>query len=260
MLVFEIVVPGTWLVHENRDWRWRMQNQLHLLTSQFFEANLALNLFIGVTRDPPSFANREAWKRDSTRQAEITRAIEQERGGWDAADFDAARFEAEVRFKREKWANGGIPREFEHNLPFLHARAFLYALDAFDKFLGVLAKEPGAPNELTVWHQKVQDAFPNLRSVRNTAQHMEDRARGLGAGKNPKPLDLKPVQNALVHARGGALVLNSLNGSRYGSTMADGHYGEIDVSPESMERLNLILEGVLATFKWHGPRVHLPSA
>jgi len=36
---------------------------------------------------------------------------------------------------------------------------------------------------------------------------------------------------------GGLLILNSLNGAKYGSTMADGHYGEVDVSPESMERL-----------------------
>ncbi|WP_211169167.1 hypothetical protein [Aromatoleum toluvorans] len=237
-----------------------MQNQLRLLISQFFEANLALNLFISATRNPPSFADREAWERDSTRRAEISREIEQERGGCGSADWDAVRLEAEVRFKREKWANGGIPREFEHNVPFVYARAFLYALDAFDKMLGVLARETGVPGELAEWHQKIEDAFPNLRGVRNTAQHIEDRARGLGAGKNPKPLDLKPVQNALINAPGGVLILNSLNGSRYGSTMADGHYGEVDVSPESMGRLQCILEGVLARFCWRGPKEHLPSA
>jgi hypothetical protein len=262
MFVFEVTVPGTWLEHEDRAWAWRIQNQLRLLISQFYEANLALNFFMGAIRKPPSFANREAWERDSRRRAEISRIVEQERGGWGwgVADWESVRFEAEVRFKREKWANGGIPREFEHNVPFLYARAFLYALDGFDKMLGVLAREPGVPEELTEWHRKVEDAFPDLRGVRNTAQHMEDRARGLGAGKNPKPLDLKPVQNALVHAPGGALILNSLNGSRYGSTMADGHYGEVDVSPESVERLQFILEGVLARFKWHGPKEHLPSA
>ncbi|WP_202905089.1 hypothetical protein [Paraburkholderia mimosarum] len=165
-----------------------------------------------------------------------------------------------MRFKREKWAAGGVPREFEHNLPFIYARAFLYALDAFDKFLGVLAKEENVPEEVATHHEKIADAFPHLRGVRNTAQHLEDRARGLGAGRNPQPLELKPIENGFINApRGGVLVLNCLNGSKYGSTMSDGHYGEIDVSPESMLRLKEILEAVLSSFKWRGPRQHAPS-
>ena len=42
--------------------------------------------------------------------------------------------------------------------------------------------------------------------------------------------------------------------------MADGHYGEIDVSHQSMQQLQLVLEGVLNSFKWSGPMQHLPSA
>lgn len=260
MFVFEILVPGAWLSHADRDWSWRIQNQLQMLISQFFEANLALNLFVGASQNPPSFRDRDTWERDRQRLAEISRAVEQEQGGWNVADWESVHLEAEVRFKREKWANGGIPREFEHNVPFLYARAFLYALDTFDKMLGVLGRESGVPADLADWHAKVEDAFPHLRGVRNTAQHIEDRARGLGAGRSPMPLDLKPVQNNFINAPGGALILNSLNGSRYGSTMADGHYGEVDVAPESVERLQLILEGVLGAFQWRGPKQHLPRA
>jgi hypothetical protein len=153
-----------------------------------------------------------------------------------------------------------VPREFEHNIPFLYARAFLYALDAFDKILGVLAREAGVPPKLAEWHAQIEIQFPNLRGVRNTAQHIEDRGRGLGAGRNPQPLDLKPIDNNFIKAPGGALVLNSLNGTKYGSTMADGHYGEVDVSPHSMEQLQRILVGVLECFQWHGPKQHLPNA
>ena len=166
-----------------------------------------------------------------------------------------------MRFKREKWENGGIPREFEYNLPFLYARAFLYALDAFDKFLGVLAKEQNVPSEVANLHAQMAEYFPNLRGVRNTAQHLEDRARGLGAGRNPQPLELKPIINSFINApSGGVLVLNNLNGSKYGSTMSDGHYGEIDVSPESMQRLQAVLQELLLLFKWRGPKQHAPSA
>jgi hypothetical protein len=40
--------------------------------------------------------------------------------------------------------------------------------------------------------------------------------------------------------------------------MADGHYGEVDVSPESMEKLQKIFQEVLMSFKWRGPLQHEP--
>ncbi len=262
MFVFEIVTPGTWLDYDDRDWSWRIQSQLRSLESQFFEANAALNLFVNAQSIRPSFTDQSNWERDSQRRSEIRRAIEQTHGDLMSREhWDEIQFETEVRFKREKWSNGGVPREFEHNLPFIYARAFLYALDAFDKFLGVLSKEANVPEQVATFQVQISEAFPNLRGVRNTAQHLEDRARGLGAGKNPQPLDLKPVTNNLINAQsGGVLVLSCLNGSRYGSTMSDGHYGEIDVSPESMQRLQKILEGILHSFNWRGPKQHAPSA
>ena len=236
MFVFDITTPGTWLDYEDRDWSWRIQNQIQSLHSQFFEANTALNLFVHSQAVRPSRASREDWECDSHRRSAIQRAIEQESGLTTFQDWDTLHFETEVRFKREQWAAGRVPREFQHNRSFIYARAFLYALDAFDKFLGVLAKEPQVPEQVATFHGQMAEAFPNLRGVRNTAQHLEDRARGLGAGREPKPLDLKPLTNDFINAsQGGVLVLNNLNGSRYGSTMSDGHFGEIDVSPESMQ-------------------------
>ena len=176
------------------------------------------------------------------------------------SDWHSIHFETEVRFKREQWSNGLIPREFEQNLPFIYARAFLYAIDSFAKFLAILVQEDNAPEELAKFHAQFNYTFPHLRGVRNTAQHLEDRARGLGAGRNPQPLDLKPITNSLINAPGGGvLALNCLNGSKYGSTMSDGHYGEVDVSPESLEVLQTILQGVLDSFNWRGPKQHAPS-
>ncbi len=262
MFIFEIITPGTWLDHDDRDWAWQIEGQLRSLQSQFFEANTALNLFASTQSIRPSFANREARERDSQRRYEIQHAVEQElSNGLSHENWEEIHFEADVRFKREKWANGSIPRELEHNLPFLYARAFLYALDAFDKFLGVLAAEPKVPPEVANLHARMAEDFPDLRGVRNTAQHLEDRARGLGAGRNPQPLELKPIINNFISApSGGVLVLNSLNGSKYGSTMSNGHYGEIDVSPESMQRLQAVLQELLLLFRWRGPKQHAPSA
>ena len=260
MFVFEIVVPGTWLDYEDRGWSWEIEGQIRHLQSQFFEANAALNFFMQTRAIRPSFANRENWERDSQRRNEIQQIIERERAGMSTRDdWDEVRFEVEVRFKREQWSNGRIPREFEHNAPFLYARAFLYALDAFDKFLGVLSKTKDIPQELIKLHGRMALAFPHLRAVRNSVQHLEDRAPSLGVGG--KPLDLKPINNSMVNAPGGGvLMLNCLNGSNYSSTMADGHYGEVEVSPESMTKLQEILQAVLHALKWKGPKQHTPSA
>lgn len=260
MFVFELIVPGTWLDYEDRKWSWEVEEQLRHLQSQFFEANIALNLFAQAQRVGPSFVSRDTRERDSQRRHKIQRVIEQERGSMITHDdWDEIQFEVDVRFKREQWSNGRIPREFEHSIPFLYARAFLYALDTFDKFLGVLSKVNGITEEIAKLHEQMALAFPHLRGVRNSAQHLEDRARSLGPGG--KPLNLKPIENNLVDAPGGGvLMLNCLNGSNYGSTMSDGHYGEVDVSAESMIKLQGILKAVLQSFKWKGPRKHAPSA
>lgn len=158
MFVFEIITPGTWLDYDDRDWSWIIQNQLRSLESQFFEANAALNLFVNSQSIRPSFSDRSNWEHDSQRRSEIQRAVEQERGdSMSHEQWDEIHFEAEVRFKREKWSNGAAPREFEHNLPFIYARAFLYALDAFDKFLGVLSKEANVPELVVKFHAQIAE-------------------------------------------------------------------------------------------------------
>ena len=253
MYVFEIVTPGTWLDYDDEDWKWKIQNLLRHLELHFFEANLALNLFINSRHDPSLLPDSHYSESDYQLRIQIQQSVEEEISGTkDREHWEKIQYETEVRWKREKWMRGAIPREFKHNMPFIYARAFLYALDAFDKFLGVISKEGNVPEQVKNFCIQMKNDFPDLRGVRNTVQHLEDRSRGLGAGRNPQPLD--------TQSTGGILFLNSLRGTRYGSTMADGNYGEVDVSPESMERLKVIFEGVLQSFKWKGQKQHLPSA
>ena len=37
MFVFEVIVPGTWLDYEDREWAWKIQNQLDSLQSKFLK-------------------------------------------------------------------------------------------------------------------------------------------------------------------------------------------------------------------------------
>lgn len=262
MYIFEVTAPGTWLDHADRDWTWKIEGLLRNLQAQFYEANTALNLFEQARADRSSSFTREQWQEDSERRAQIRREIEAELGfDLSIQSWDRITHETEVRFKREKWTNGHVPRELERNVISIFARAFVSALDGFDKFLSVLAKEQGVPASLAGLAERMEQLFPDLRGVRNTTQHLEDRSRGLGAGKSPKPMTLQPIENQLVSApSGGVLILNSLNGNRFGCTMSDGHYGEVEVSAQSLQALCILLHEVLQSFQWKGPVQHAPSA
>lgn len=260
MYIFEIIIPGTWLDCEDRDWSWRIEGLLDNLQSQFFEANLALNLFThsNQTRIFPDMSS-EKWEQNAQLREDIQMTVVQERPELDAhRDWEEIRLEAEVRFKRLQWEKGQMPREFQHKVPFVYARAFLYALDGFEKFLKVLMETENAPTELVSVYKKMAEIFPNLRGVRNTAHHLEDRSRSLGKGG--KRLILKPVDTEFIKAAdGGVLILDSLAGSKYGATMEDGHFGEVDVSQESMAALQGLLTEVMNAFSWTGSRQHKPN-
>ena len=262
MYIFELTTPGTWLDYPDRDWAWKIEGLLRNLQAQFYEANTALNLFEEAAARQSSQFTREQWQADAERRSQLRREVEGEIGfDFSPDSWHRISLETEVRFKREKWNSGHVPRELERNVVSIFARAFVYALDGFDKFLGVLAREHGVPARVTDLSASIESLFPDLRGVRNTTQHLEDRSRGLGAGKNPKPMTLQPVENGLINAPGGGvLVLNALNGNRFGCTMSDGHYGEVEVSPQSVQLLSTLLHEVLQCLQWKGPVQHAPSA
>lgn len=262
MYIFEITKPGTWLEAGDREWSREIEKILKGLEEQFYEANLALNMFldtISISRDRSNYSRKQR-EADMNRRTEIGKEIKAKYvDHYNHQNWDEISFQTEVRFKREQWQQGRMPREFEHNQAFMHARSFLYALDSFEKFLKVLKSQPNVSEKISELYKRFGKSFPNLRGVRNTAQHMEYRYRGLGAERNPKPLELKPIDNQMIKAKGGTLVLNCLNVTKYGNTMANGHYGEVDVSPKSMESLRSIFQDILDSFQWKGPKNHLPS-
>ena len=141
MYIFEIIKPGTWLDCEDRDWSWEIEGILRSLESQFYEANLALNMFLHSLQRDRNSHSKEQWEAEANRRAEIRREVESKYDNpYDHAIMDEIHLETEILFKREQWQSGKLPREFEHNQSFMHARAFLYAIDSFDKFLKVLKK------------------------------------------------------------------------------------------------------------------------
>lgn len=254
MTPFELITPGVWLNHEDRDWCLRMGTLIDALKRNFFESDAALNLFIEVQRESRLDPDRERVLFVERRRHH------RELIGRQHDNVMEAQFLSDIEFKRAKWMEGRIPMAHSMARVFICARAFLYAADGLYKLIGVMSKEPGAPVELAVIHADFNKQFPALVEVRNSAHHPEDRIRGLG--RNGKPIAPAPIQTDAIHASvGGVLVVDQLDGSRYGTTMADGHYGQIDVSPDSMAKLQVIVQGVIDAFQWKpgGPPQHEPA-
>lgn len=252
-LPFERRLPGTWINLPDQNAASEIRTQLYLVTSAFDEATMALVLFEHAQREPARAPDRDEWEADSQRRAEISRALEQQsaRTPFDRDAWEKARVEADRILMREKWERGIVPRQIRHHLPFIYAKAFLAAADSIGKILMCLAERAAVPAETGVACRAFYDSFPELREVRNSVQHIEDRGRGLGRGG--KALDLKPVNAGGIEAEGGALILNNLNGNRYGSTMADGHFGEIEVSATSLATMRDRIEAVMSSLPWKGP-------
>lgn len=264
MFVFELIKPGSQLVSDDREWAWDMQGLLGHLESAFVEANVALNLFVNeCDRQSEQIKTISSqWQSDMLRRSAIEDLIRKELNLAPYENHDVVRFEAEIRFKREQWAQGVLPRQHSRCLAFIHAKSFLYALDCIDKFLKVISQNPTSPAVISDLYNRMGHEIPKLRAVRNSTQHLEDRARGLGAprrGRSPEPLALKPVENGFINAPSGVLALGNLNGSKFGTTMEDGHYGEVDVSAETLSKVREIVQDAFDSFDWSGPKVHLPS-
>ena len=264
MYIFELTYPGTWLEHQDQEIAWAIQGMLGSLEDQLTEAAVALNLFEQACARPPRPPlDEEAWRKDGERRRELEEGyLQKARSGelkWPTwQEREEARQVADVALKREKWETGTWPREYEHKLSFIYAKAFLHSVDAISKLLDVLSKEPSITADVAKYHQRFKDSFPNLKGVRNSEQHREDRGRGLDRKGNP--LNLKPIDNSMISAPGGGiLALGNLNGNRYGNTMEDGSYGEVEVSPASLRQAQVCIQGIIDEFAWNGPKRHYPS-
>lgn len=247
MRIFEIIVPGIQISHDDHEWARQMDNLLRHLGNHFHDANLALNWFMAAQQENLRLApTKEEWMKKSQRRLEIEDALLKEiREESSRNNREIISLEVDRRFKKERLEAGILPDSMQHRIAFIHARSFLYALDGFRKILKVLAEEiHGAPESLKDIYRHMEDCFPDLKGVRDTSQHLEKRARFLD--RNHKPLKTK------------ILAIGNLMGSRYESTMNNGLIGKVDISIDSMSKFQEIFQAVLFSFKWRGPKQLLP--
>lgn len=257
---FTITFPGTWIAHADRGQASKIQNLLALLERQFGDVVLALNLFqreqereqeqlraaIRAPQQQEDEASRLAAQLEERYLQELGEAVFYQ-NYW----VIQQQIEAEVR--GQMWRQGQLPQEYLNRLPFLYAHAFVYALDSFGRILAVIAAEtPDAPPATADLERRLQREFPDVKGVRDSAHHIEDRGRGVD--RHGKPLQLKPMDTHLVKAPGGALVLSCLTGDKLGYTAEDGKFAEVSINADRARVLAEIFQGVIAAFPWQGHR------
>jgi hypothetical protein len=265
--VFELVQPGSCLedisdADEHRETR----QLIGLLVQCVDEAAVALALFEsngaqGGWMTPEEFDQAAAVR--STRTRAIAKRLERDLPAtltveerWYASRSIDQR--AEILAKQEAWSAGEMPRSYLGSVPFLYAKAFLYALDTLLKGLRALSKLSSAPDGVAAALTAYEKAFPSLKHVRDSTHHAEDRVRR--RNRNQKTIALRPVDDGNVRTTGGgALFLNVLDGNRFGCTLEDGGYGAVEVSSVSASAARDIVQQVLDSYRWRGSPVHMPS-
>lgn len=259
MYIYEIIKPGTWLNNNDRDWCRETEGILTNLEEQFYEANLALNLFLHAVKEIRQGDTREQWEADSRHRYEIRKEVESAfKTINELSAYDDVDLVIEIRFKREQWNAGRMPAEFRRKQAFLHARAFLYAVDAFEHFLCVLKDQPGVPAQIPGLHQRLATEFPHLRGDNKPSQPVADSPAEPSTGEQLQALKPPSLEDSLRQSDAGLPAIHGLNGSRYANTLANGSYREV-VSTDSMTTLQAIFQAVLDAFSWRGPKVHLPG-
>jgi hypothetical protein len=262
MYICELVVPGTWLACSDQEARHNAQSLLYILRGSLSDAAICLSLFEATPVS--SITSVE----DSRRESDIQRAAHDEIVqeligtlplGSSSTDernlLEVRRDEIQRNVRRRMWAQGVVPHSYRNRVRFIHAKSFLYALDTIQKTIEQLTKHPCASNALDAVLAAWKGIFPHLVQVRDSAHHVEDRAQG--KAKNNK-IVLRPVHNGAISAPGGALNIDFLNGNRYGGTLADGSFGEVEVSASSLTNARDLVQRALEAFDWSGPQDHEP--
>ncbi|PQV51806.1 hypothetical protein [Paraburkholderia sp. BL21I4N1] len=204
---------------------------------------------IAHDRDRDVARSKEEALAQGQRQSDFEREVAAKHGilrrdEMDALERDERRKAAvalDIAVVQERAALGHVPIEFIHRAPHAHALSFLGAADRFRKCLKALA---ALRAEIKPVYDAFATEFRGLKGVRDSAQHIDDRAQWLGRDNRgrKKPLDI------------GALSLENLDGDELISTDERGKLASFSVSSDVIRRFGEILQAAIDALPARGGR------
>ena len=258
MMVFELFYPGARIELEDRNLAFELQNYLSAIESRFNDAAVVLSLFEEAQarhltdmenriHGPSSFQEPES---DELGQAQFE-------PGMDGRTFLLHFLNQQLEAKRRRWEAGERPRAYTSRLPFVYARSFLFSLWDVRKLLGQIARCPGISDEAGSIAKAFDAAFATLKGLRDSSAHINERVARQAHGR---PIAPKPLDNVLVKApSGGVLVVESLVNNRFVGTTSDGELAEVEVSADTMAKVQECVQRLLNSLPWSGMSRHCPE-
>lgn len=146
-----------------------------------------------------------------------------------------------------------LPREVVALIPSMYARNFLYSIDTIGCLLRVLVDDPRISTykeDLEKINEQLEKDFENYREMRNTAHHIEDRFRALQGQWKKTSIQVQPSQIGAMHSTG--ITLGHFNGTTYSTLLNDGSHGHIDLTVDSVTKLQAIVQRIFDVFPWYG--------
>lgn len=168
--------------------------------------------------------------------------IEEIYNGLDPFEYNAAQ---KREAKRILWSQGVMPVAIKRHEKYIYAKMFIFSLDNIYKFISVLNKEYPEKNIINEI-QCIDDQFPYLIALRNSAHHIEDRIRGIGQYSKKIAYDITNEEANL------GMVTNCTSGNEFFTTLGDGSIGSIDISSDTLCAFRGYIESILSKFKWQG--------
>ncbi|WP_332847590.1 hypothetical protein [Pseudomonas lactucae] len=163
-------------------------------------------------------------------------------------------YRIECQSERTIEAQVGTPKHLRRWHPFIYARSFLFSLDYFQCLLGQIAQDDRSPASVKAVSEKLNVLIPDVRHVRNSAHHIEQRIEGL---HHKSPIHTKPIDNEFIYAPQGGMIIGSLMMDRLSYTMQNGEVGGVSVNEETMLFFAEIYQELLYSFEWYGPKLSI---
>lgn len=147
--------------------------------------------------------------------------------------------------EREQYHSGLVPQEYVHRIPFMYAQNLIYAADTIGKMLQIFKNREFIPDSAKEVCESYYSFFPQLKHVRDSAHHYEDRSRGKARETPISPKDP-------------AFEVGNLFGQQFRTTLADGSLGSLEISPPTVIAIRDRLQALINCFEWDGWSMTFP--
>lgn len=141
--------------------------------------------------------------------------------------------------------------------PFIYAKTFVSSLDILEKHLANLETMLDDPSSIIRARVAFKSTLPDLRGVRDSVQHAEERVQGKA---RKKKIQTQPIDKLGIKAPGGGVFVNEmLSGNVFAYTTANGELGEVPISEDSFSAAVQAVQAAIDSFVWLGPSSMSPS-